>query len=103
MNHRSEVEIEVEGTDMVEVHEHLMNHRPEVKGMDREDNGMGEDMMVEVKVVEREHVGMVLVRHWTSDGAMMSRRARREQEEFAKSGCSRGHTRFTCRDSNCST
>jgi hypothetical protein len=31
--------------------------------MDREDNDMGEDMMVEVKVVEREPKGVVLVRH----------------------------------------
>jgi hypothetical protein len=53
--------------DMVEEHYHLMNHRSEVKGMDRGDNGMGEDMTVEV--VEREHEGVVLVRHWTVDGA----------------------------------
>jgi hypothetical protein len=30
---------------------------------------LGEDMTVEVKVVEREDEGVVLVRHWTGDGA----------------------------------
>jgi hypothetical protein len=45
-----------------------MNHRPNVEGMDRDDSDMGVDMMVEVEVVEREHEGVVLVRHWTSDG-----------------------------------
>jgi hypothetical protein len=40
-----------------------LNYRPEVEGIDREDSDMGEDMMVEVEVVEREHEGMVLARH----------------------------------------
>jgi hypothetical protein len=31
--------------------------------MDREDSDIGEDMMVEVGVVEREHEGVVLTRH----------------------------------------
>jgi hypothetical protein len=52
----------------VEEHYHLINHRPEVEGMDREDSGMGENMMVEVEVVEREHEGVVLAKHWTNDG-----------------------------------
>jgi hypothetical protein len=43
MNHRPKVE--VEDTDMTKEHEHPMNHRPEVEGMDREDNGLGEDAM----------------------------------------------------------
>jgi hypothetical protein len=42
---------------------HPMNHQPEVEDIDRE------DMPVEVGVVEREHKGMVLMRHWTDDGA----------------------------------
>jgi streptomycin 6-kinase len=49
-----------------------------VEGINSEDNGMGEDMMVEVKVVEREREGVVLARHWTGNGATMSRRACRE-------------------------
>jgi hypothetical protein len=39
--------------------------------MDREDIDMVEDMMVEV--VEREHEGVVLARHWISNGAEMHR------------------------------
>jgi hypothetical protein len=66
MNHRPEVP----DIDTVEDHYHSMNHRPEVEGMDREDSGMGDDMMVEVEVVGREPEDMVLVRHWTGDGAM---------------------------------
>jgi hypothetical protein len=41
------------GMDTVEEPEHPMNHRPKVDGMDREDNAMREDMMIEVNVVER--------------------------------------------------
>jgi streptomycin 6-kinase len=70
--------VEVAGMHTVEEHEHPMNHRPEVEGMDWEDNGMGEDMMVEVKVVEREREGVVLARHWTGDGMVTSQRAHRE-------------------------
>jgi hypothetical protein len=44
--------------DTVEEHYH-----PEVDGMDRKDSGMGEDMTVEVEMIEREHEGMMLVRH----------------------------------------
>jgi hypothetical protein len=53
--------------------EHPSNHRPEVEVIDRDDTGMGEDMMVEVEVVEREHEGMVFAMHWTGDGAEMYR------------------------------
>jgi hypothetical protein len=49
--------------DMVGEYYHPMNHRPQVEGMYREDSGMGEDMTVEVEVVEREHDGVVLARH----------------------------------------
>jgi hypothetical protein len=31
--------------------------------MDKEDSSIGEDMTIEVEVVEREHEGVVLVRH----------------------------------------
>jgi hypothetical protein len=41
--------------------------------MDRDDSGMREDMVVEVKVVEREYKVVVLARHWTGDGAKMHR------------------------------
>jgi hypothetical protein len=41
--------------------------------MDREDIDMVEDMTVEVEVVEREHEGVVLTRHWISNGAEMHR------------------------------
>jgi hypothetical protein len=71
--------------------------------MHREDSGMGEDMTVEVEVVEREYEGVVLVRHWTSDGVERHRQARREWEDLAKLECSKGHTMFASQDSNCST
>jgi hypothetical protein len=61
--------VEVEGVDMVEEHYHPTNHRPEVEGINRKDSDMGEDMTIELKVDEREHVGVVLARQWTSDGA----------------------------------
>jgi hypothetical protein len=46
--------------------------------MDREDSSMGEDMTVEVEVVERESEGVVSTRHWTGDEATRHRRARCE-------------------------
>jgi hypothetical protein len=85
-NHQSEDE----SMDMVG--ERLSNHQSEVEGIDREDIDM-----VEVDVVEREHEGMVLARHWIGDGAERHHRACREWEELAKSGCSEGHTIFTSR------
>jgi hypothetical protein len=63
---------------------------------------MREDMTIEVEVVEREFEGMVLARHWTSDGAVRNWRAHREWEELVKSRCSKGHTTFISRDSSCS-
>jgi hypothetical protein len=102
MNHRLEVEymdmvgiymVEVDGMDMVE--ERLLNHRLKVEGINTEDSDMEEDITVEVDVVEREHEGMVLARHWTSDEAEMQRRARREWDELTTSGYSKGHTTFT--------
>jgi hypothetical protein len=66
-NQRPEVEdidmvgihmVEIWGMDTVEEHYH-----PEVEGMDRKNSGMGEDMTVEVEMVEREHEGMMLARH----------------------------------------
>jgi hypothetical protein len=59
--------------DTVEEHFHPMNHRPEVEGMDTVDTIMGEDRVAELEVVERELEGMVLVRHWTGDGAVRHR------------------------------
>jgi hypothetical protein len=85
MNHRPDVE----GTDTVEKHFHLMNHRPDVEGMDTVDTGMGKDRAVELEVVEREPEGMVLVSHWTGDGAVRHHRTRREWEELVKLGCSK--------------
>jgi hypothetical protein len=73
-NHRPEVE----DMDMVEEHYHPINHRSAVVGMDREDSGMRKDMTVEVEVVEREHEGVVLMRHWAGDEAEMHGRACRE-------------------------
>jgi hypothetical protein len=58
---------EDESTDMVE--DRPSKERPEVEGIDMEDVDMVEDMAVEVKVVEKVHEGMVLVRHSISDGA----------------------------------
>jgi hypothetical protein len=94
-NYRSEDE----GTDMVE--EHPSNHQPDVDGIDRDDIDMVEDMTVEV--VERQHKGVVLARHWIGDGAERHRRTHREWEELTTSGCSEGHTTFTSRNYNCST
>jgi hypothetical protein len=70
--------VEVDGMDTVEEHFHLMNYGPEVEGMDTVDTGMGEDRVAELEVIERELEGVVLVRHWTSDGATKHRRTRRE-------------------------
>jgi hypothetical protein len=63
MNHRSEVE----SMDTVEEHFHPMNHRSEV------DSGMRENRTTEFEVVERKPECMVLVRHWTDDGAARHR------------------------------
>jgi hypothetical protein len=87
--------------DMVE--ERSLNHQLEVESIDREDNDMWEDMTIEVEVVEREHEGVVLARHWTGNVAEMHQRAHQEWKELVKSGCSEGHTTFANRDFNCST
>jgi hypothetical protein len=99
MNHRPEVQ----GTDTVEEHEHPMNHRPEVEGMDSEDNGMERICWLRRRLLKESARVWYLARHWTDDEAAMSRRARREREELAKSGCSSGHTTFACRDFSCLT
>jgi hypothetical protein len=80
------------GMDMLEEYYHSMNQWPEVDGIDRVDSEIGEDMMVEVEVVEREHNDVMLTRHWTGDGAERNQRAHREWEELVKSGCSECHT-----------
>jgi hypothetical protein len=64
--------------DTVEEHFHPMNHQPEVEGMNTVDTGMREDRAAELEVVDREREGVVLTRHWTSDGAVRHRRTRRE-------------------------
>jgi hypothetical protein len=81
MNHRSETD----GIDAVEYF-YLMNHQTEVRGMNTVDTSMWEDRAVELKVIEREPEDVVLVRHWTGDGAARHYRARREWEELAKLG-----------------
>jgi hypothetical protein len=58
-NHRPEVE----GMDTVEEQDYPMNHRLKVDGMDMEDSGTGEDMTVELEVIERGPESMVLTRH----------------------------------------
>jgi hypothetical protein len=90
MNHRSEVE----GMDTVDEHFHLMNHWTEVEGMYTVDTAMREDRAAELEVVEREAEGVVLVRHWTGDGAARHRRTRQEWEELAKLGCSKDQLMF---------
>jgi hypothetical protein len=55
--------VEVDDMDTMEEHFHLMNHRPNVEGMDTVDTGMGEDRATELGVVEREPEGVVLARH----------------------------------------
>jgi hypothetical protein len=99
MNHRPEVE----GMDTVEEHFHSMNHRPEVEGIDTVDTGMGEDRTAEMEVVEREPDGVVLVRHWTGDGAARHHRTHREWEELVKPGCSKDQHAFATQDSSCSS
>jgi hypothetical protein len=76
--------MEMEGMDMVEEHpsnrqsddagmdmveERSMNHRPEVEGIDKNDINIVEDMTMEMKVVEREHKDVVLMKHWIGNGA----------------------------------
>jgi hypothetical protein len=68
-NHR----VEVKDMNTVEEHFHPMNHRPEMEGMDTVDSDMREDRITELEVVERESEGVVLARHWTSDGAARHR------------------------------
>jgi hypothetical protein len=65
--------IEVEGMYSMEEHFYPMNHRPEVEVMDIVDSGLGEDKTTELEVVERDFKGVVLARHWTSDGASRHR------------------------------
>jgi hypothetical protein len=77
--------MEVEGMD-TEV-EHPSKERSEMEGMDTEDIDAVEDMTMEVEVVEREHDGVVLARHWIDDGVERHRRTHREWEELAKSRC----------------
>jgi hypothetical protein len=90
MNHRSEAD----GMDAVEEYFYLMNHQTEVRGMNTVDTSMWEDKAVGLKVIEREPEDVVLVRHWTGDGATRHRRTRQEWEELAKLGCSKDQPMF---------
>jgi uncharacterized protein YhfF len=56
--------MEVEDMDIVE--ERSSKPRLEVEGIDMIEDTMAE---VDVEVVEREHEGVVLVKHWTDNGA----------------------------------
>jgi hypothetical protein len=89
--------------DTMDEHFHPMNHRPEVEGMDMVDIGMREDKAAELEVVEREPKGVVLVRHWTSDGAARHRQTRQEWEEHAKLVCSKDQPTFATQDSGYSS
>jgi hypothetical protein len=86
--------VEVNGMDTMNEHFHSINQRPEVEGMNTVDTGMGEDRAAELEVVEREPEGVVLVRHWTDDGAARHRQTRQEWEELVKPGCSKGQPTF---------
>jgi hypothetical protein len=76
------------------VEERPSNHRLEVEGIDIKDSDMGEDMTIEIDVIEREHEDVVLARHWIGDGVEMHQRGRQEWKELTKSECSEGHTMF---------
>jgi hypothetical protein len=90
----------VEVEDMKMVEQRPSNHRSEVEDMNREENDIGEDMTVEVEVVEREHRNVVLTMQWTDDGVDMHQRSPREREELVMSDCSKGHTTFISQYSN---
>jgi hypothetical protein len=49
--------------DTVEAHFHMINHRPNVEGMDTVCIDIGEDRADELEVVKREPEGVVLARH----------------------------------------
>jgi hypothetical protein len=98
INHRPEVE----GMDTVYEHFHSMNHQLEVEDMDTVDTNMREDRAAELEVVEREPNGVVLVRHWTGDGATRHHRIHRKWEELVKSGYLKDQSTFVTQDSNCS-
>jgi hypothetical protein len=98
INHISEVEC----MNTVKEHFHPMNHRSEVEGMNTIDTGMREDRAAELKVVEGEPEGMVLVRHWT-DGAARHHQTRRKWEELTKPGCSKDQSTFATQGFSCSS
>jgi hypothetical protein len=76
---------EVEGMDMVEC---SSKQRSEVEGTNLEGMDMVEGTNLagmDMEVVEREHRGMMLTKHWMDDGAEIHRQTHREREP-AKSG-----------------
>jgi hypothetical protein len=83
---------DVDDKDMVE--EHSSKQWPEVESMDIVSIHMVEDTMTEVERVEREHRGMMLVKHQINDGAKRNQRTHQEREigTCGLEGCWGGHT-----------
>jgi hypothetical protein len=50
-----------------------ISNRPEVEGMDMVGNHMVEDMMMDSVLVERVHMGVVMAKHRSDDGAETNR------------------------------
>jgi hypothetical protein len=88
--------VKVEGMSMVEEHQRSSKAWPEVEGVNMVKNMTTE---VDVEVDEKEHVCVVLVKHWISDGVEMHRWTHHKWE-LAKLGCWKGHTTFASPDSN---
>jgi hypothetical protein len=53
--------------------EECMSNRPEVEGMDMAGNHMVEDMTMDSVLVERVHMGVVMTKHRSDDGAETNR------------------------------
>jgi hypothetical protein len=83
--------VEMEGKDMVK--ERQSKKRSKVEGM---------DMTTKVGLVEREHGGVVLVKHQINDRVERNRQTHQEPElgMWRLEGCLGGHTKFVSRDSN---
>jgi hypothetical protein len=72
---------------------------PRSFNMDMVDTGIGEDRVAELEVVEREPDGVVLVRHWTSDGAVNSSGV----GGACETGCSKDQPTFATQNFSCSS
>jgi hypothetical protein len=53
--------------------EECMSNRSEVEGMDMAGNHMVEDMTMDSVLVERVHMGVVMMKHRSDDGAETNR------------------------------